>query len=51
MLQYNKVDYLAVAYIDEGVALRQAGINMPLLWCLNPEQSAFDKLAEYKLSR
>jgi hypothetical protein len=22
MLQYNKVDYLAVAYIDEGVALR-----------------------------
>jgi alanine racemase len=48
MLQYNKVDYLAVAYIDEGVALRQAGITLPVL-VLNPELSAFDKLVEYKL--
>ena len=48
MLQYNKVDYLAVAYIDEGVALRQAGITLPVM-VLNPEVSAFDKLAEYKL--
>jgi alanine racemase len=48
MLQYNKVDYLAVAYIDEGVALRQAGIDLPVM-VLNPEISAFDKLIEYKL--
>jgi alanine racemase len=48
MLQYNKVDYLAVAYIDEGVALRQGGINLPIM-VLNPEASAFDKLTEYKL--
>ncbi|WP_183557636.1 bifunctional UDP-N-acetylmuramoyl-tripeptide:D-alanyl-D-alanine ligase/alanine racemase [Mucilaginibacter sp. SP1R1] len=48
MLQYNKVDYLAVAYIDEGVALRRAGINLPVM-VLNPEVSAFDKLVEYKL--
>jgi alanine racemase len=48
MLQYNKVDYLAVAYIDEGVALRQAGINLPIM-VLNPEASAFDKLTEHKL--
>jgi alanine racemase len=48
MLQYNKVDYLAVAYIDEGVALRQAGITLPVM-VLNPELSAFDKLIEYKL--
>jgi alanine racemase len=48
MLQYNKVDYLAVAYIDEGVSLRQAGINLPVM-VLNPEASAFDKLIEYKL--
>jgi alanine racemase len=48
MLQYNKVDYLAVAYIDEGVALRQAGIDLPVM-VLNPEVSAFDKLIEYKL--
>lgn len=48
MLQYNKVDYLAVAYIDEGVALRQAGITLPIM-VLNPELSAFDKLIEFKL--
>ncbi|HTD97773.1 MAG TPA: bifunctional UDP-N-acetylmuramoyl-tripeptide:D-alanyl-D-alanine ligase/alanine racemase [Mucilaginibacter sp.] len=48
MLQYNKVDYLAVAYIDEGVALRQAGIDLPVM-VLNPEPSAFDKLIEFKL--
>ncbi len=48
MLQYNKVDYLAVAYIDEGVALRQSGITLPVM-VLNPELSAFDKLIEYKL--
>jgi alanine racemase len=48
MLQYNKVDYLAVAYTDEGIALRQAGISMPIM-VLNAEQSAFDKLVEFKL--
>jgi alanine racemase len=48
MLQYNKVDYLAVAYIDEGVALRKTGITLPVM-VLNPEASAFDKLTEYKL--
>jgi alanine racemase len=48
ILQYNKVDYLAVAYIDEGVALRQAGITLPVM-VLNPESSAFDKLVEFKL--
>jgi len=48
MLQYNKVDYLAVAYIDEGVALRQAGIDLPVM-VLNPEVSAFDKLIEFEL--
>ena len=48
ILQYNKVDYLAVAYIDEGVALRNTGITLPVM-VLNPEASAFDKLTEYKL--
>jgi alanine racemase len=48
ILQYNKVDYLAVAYIDEGVALRKTGITLPVM-VLNPEASAFDKLTEYKL--
>lgn len=48
LLQYHKVDYLAVAYIDEGVALRTAGINLPVM-VLNPEVTAFDKLIEHKL--
>jgi len=48
LLQYHKVDYLAVAYIDEGVALRTAGITLPVM-VLNPEVTAFDKLIEYKL--
>ena len=48
MLQYHKVDYLAVAYIDEGVALREAGITLPVM-VLNPEATAFDKLTAYKL--
>ncbi|GAA4314050.1 bifunctional UDP-N-acetylmuramoyl-tripeptide:D-alanyl-D-alanine ligase/alanine racemase [Mucilaginibacter gynuensis] len=48
MLQYNKVDYLAVAYADEAVALRQAGITLPLV-VLNTEVSAFEKLTEFKL--
>jgi len=48
MLQYNKVDYLAVAYIDEGVSLRKTGITLPIV-VLNPEVSAFDKLTEFNL--
>jgi alanine racemase len=48
ILQYNKVDYLAVAYIDEGVALRKTGITLPIM-VLNPEASAFDKLHEHQL--
>jgi alanine racemase len=48
VLQYNKVDYLAVAYIDEGVSLRESGIELPIM-ILNAEESAFDKLVEYNL--
>lgn len=48
VLQYNKVDYLAVAYIDEGVSLRQTGINLPIM-VLNAEPSAFDKLIKHNL--
>ncbi len=43
VLQYQKADYLAVAYIDEGVALRQAGISLPIM-VLNPEPAAFAQL-------
>jgi alanine racemase len=48
ILQYNKVDYLAVAYTDEGIALREAGITLPIM-VLNPEPLAFDKLTANRL--
>lgn len=31
LLQFNRVDYLAVAYTDEGVALRKHGIYIPMM--------------------
>ena len=48
LLQYHKVDYLAVAYTDEGIALRQAGIRLPIM-ILNPLPETFDALVRYHL--
>jgi len=48
ILQYHKVDYLAVAYADEGVELRKAGINLPVM-VMNPEESTFDAIIENNL--
>jgi len=48
LLQYHKVDYLAVAYVDEGIALRKAGISLPIM-VMSPEPSAFDAMSRYKL--
>jgi UDP-N-acetylmuramoyl-tripeptide--D-alanyl-D-alanine ligase len=48
ILQYNKVDYLAVAYTDEGIALRETGITLPIV-VLNPEPLAYDKLVANRL--
>ncbi len=47
-LEYQQVDYLAVAYADEGVVLRQSGIRLPVM-VMNPEISAFDTLIRYSL--
>jgi alanine racemase len=48
LLQFHRVDYLAVAYADEGVVLRQNGIELPIM-VMNPSSSTFDKLIEYQL--
>ncbi len=48
LLQFHKVDYLAVAYADEGVELRRAGISLPIL-VLNPETATFDVMVQYNL--
>ena len=47
-LQDHKVDYLAVAVADEGVALRQAGIRSHIM-VMNPEMTAFHDLFQYHL--
>ncbi len=48
VLQFNKVDYLAVAYADEGVELRKGGISLPVM-VMNPDESSFDTLVNYNL--
>lgn len=48
VLQYHKVDYLAVAYTDEGIALRKAGISLPIM-VMSPEPSAFEAIKRYRL--
>ncbi len=47
-LQYYKVDYLGVAYADEGIELRNAGISLPIL-VLNVDEENFDSLIEFNL--
>ena len=47
-LQDHKVDYLAVAVADEGVALRQAGIRSHIM-VMNPEMTSFHDLFQYHL--
>jgi len=44
----TKVDYFAVAYVDEGIALRNAGIKLPIL-ILHPQKVNFKKIIEYCL--
>lgn len=48
VLQFHKVDYLAVAYADEGIELRKAGISMPIM-VMNPESKSFDAIIHYQL--
>ena len=48
LMQFNGVDYLAVAFADEGVELRKAGITLPIM-VMNPEVVTFDHLIEYNL--
>ncbi len=47
-LQFHRADYLAVAYPDEGVELRNAGISLPIM-VMNPEPGSYDLLLKYRL--
>jgi len=48
LLEFNRTDYLAVAYADEGVELRNSGITLPIL-VMNPEKHSFETMLRYKL--
>lgn len=48
MLARRGVEYLAVAYADEGVRLREAGIRTPIM-ILNAEESNFETMIRYRL--
>jgi Alr-MurF fusion protein len=48
LLQFHQVDYLAVAYTDEGVDLRKAGIRLPIM-VMNAEERSFSALTNYDL--
>lgn len=48
VLQFHKIEYLAVAYADEGVELRKGGIALPVM-VMNTDTSTFDLLVKYQL--
>jgi len=47
-LQHSGVNYLAVAYADEGVELRQSQIKLPVM-VMSPETDAFEDIINYNL--
>ena len=48
MIEKQKIDYLAVAYTSEGLALRKKGIMSPIL-VLHPQINDFNTIIEYNL--
>ncbi len=48
LLEYQRVSYLAVAYIDEGVELRNSGVTLPVM-VMNPDPSGSEVMIKYSL--
>ena len=48
MLQHHGVDYLAVAFADEGVGLRKAGVHMPIV-VLNSDPESYQTMIQHRL--
>ena len=48
LLQFHQINYLAVAYADEGVELRKAGITLPIM-VMNAEEVTYDVLVQHNL--
>jgi len=48
ILQFHRINYLAVAYADEGIELRKAGITVPIM-VMNPEEDSYEGMIHYHL--
>jgi len=48
VLQHQKIDYLGVAFADEGIELRKSGVSVPII-VMNPEAKSFPAMIEYQL--
>lgn len=48
IMQYHRADYLAVAYADEGVELRKAGISLPIM-VMSPDAESMDSILKHDL--
>ena len=48
LLEHHKVDYLGVAFADEGISLKNGGIKLPIM-VLNPESTSFQSIIQYHL--
>ncbi|MBE2246046.1 MAG: bifunctional UDP-N-acetylmuramoyl-tripeptide:D-alanyl-D-alanine ligase/alanine racemase [Candidatus Competibacteraceae bacterium] len=48
LLEYYKADYLAVAYTDEGIQLRNEGVGLPIM-VMSPEDEHYERMARYRL--
>jgi Alr-MurF fusion protein len=48
LLEYHKIDYLGVAFADEGISLKSQGIKLPIM-VLNPESTSFSAIIQHQL--
>ncbi len=48
LLEHHKVSYLGVAFADEGISLKTAGIHLPIM-VLNPENTSFEAIIHHHL--
>ena len=48
LLEHHKTDYLGVAFADEGISLKNAGIALPIM-VLNPENTSFSAIIQHGL--
>ncbi len=48
LLEHHKVDYLGVAFADEGISLKNAGIGIPIM-VMNPETTSFSSIIQHQL--